>query len=265
MISKNLLKQLLELQTKKGRKLKDKFLIEGARLCQEALQSDWAVDQIYYSQSFKDSQFGKYVLQQAKERKIDTLLVQEKAINKIAETKTPQGVVALVSKKSFLLKPVLIKNPQVILGLENIKDPGNLGTIIRTADACGVEAVLLSSGSVEMYNSKVIRTTMGSIFHLKLVDKLNFLEVIPEFKKAGYQIAATLPQNGTRVDQVDFSGKICLLIGNEAFGLSGEMLRLADLKITLPIFGKAESLNAAVASGIILYQIALQKNKNSNL
>ena len=94
-----------------------------------------------------------------------------------------------------------------------------------------------------------------------MVDKLNFPEVIPELKNSGYQIAATSPQNGKRVDQVDFSGKICLLIGNEAFGLSEQMLKLADIKITLPIFGKAESLNAAVASGIILYQIALQKNK----
>ncbi len=261
MISKNLLKQLLELQTKKGRKLKDRFLIEGARLCQEALQSEWGVEQIYYSQSFKDSEAGRKILSQAQEKKSNLLLVQEKVIYKIAETQTPQGIVALVQKKNFSLKQILGKNPGVILGLENIKDPGNLGTIIRTADACGVDSILLSSGTVELYNSKVIRTTMGSIFHLKLVDKLNFSEVVSELKNSGYQIATTSPQNGKRVDQLDFSGKICLLIGNEAFGLSEEMLKLADLKITLPIFGKAESLNAAVAGGIILYQMALQKNK----
>lgn len=262
MISKNILKQLLELQTKKGRKLKDKFLIEGARLCQEAIQSDWTVEQIYYSQSFKESEWGKKILQQAKARKINTLLVQEKVIDKIAETMTPQGVVALVQKKNFSLKQLLSKNPGVILGLENIKDPGNLGTIIRTADACGVDTVLLSSGTVELYNSKVIRTTMGSIFHLNLINNLNFTEIIPELKNSGYQIAATLPQSGIRFDKIDFSDKICLLIGNEASGLSEQMRKLSDLKITLPIFGKAESLNAAVACGIILYQIALKKNEN---
>ena len=259
MISKNLLKQLLELQTKKGRKLKDKFLLEGARLCQEAIQSDWEVEQIFYSQSFQDSEAGKNILNLAKPKKIGMLLVQEKVITKIAETETPQGIVALVQKKRFSLKDVLAKSPDTILALDNIKDPGNLGTILRTADAAGVFAVLLSQGSVELYNSKVVRTTMGSIFHLNPVDNLSFAQVMPELKNLGYQIVATLPQGGKRIDWLDFSGKICLLIGNETLGLSEEMLKLADLKITLPIFGKAESLNAAVACGIILYQIALHK------
>jgi len=264
MISKNLLKQLLELQTKKGRKLKDKFLIEGARLCREAIESDWLVEQIFYSQSFLDLDLGNKILQQAKLRKINTLLVQEKVIKKIAETETPQGIVALVQKKNFSWKEVLAKSPNIILALDNIKDPGNLGTMLRTADAAGVEAVLLSQGSVELYNSKVVRTTMGSLFHLHPVNNLNFSQVIPELKNLGYRIVATSPQSGKRIDQLDFSGKICLLIGNEAFGLSEDILKLSDLKITLPILGKAESLNAAVACGIILYQIALQKNKESN-
>jgi len=265
MISQNFLKQLLELQTKKGRKLKDRFLIEGARLCQEAIQSDWKVEQIFYSQSFQNSDLSSKILQQAKLKKINSLLVQEKVINKIAETETPQGIVALVQKRDFSLRHVLTKNPPIILALENIKDPGNLGTILRTADAAGVGTVLLSQGSVELYNSKVVRTTMGSIFHLNLINNLGFSQIIPDLKNSGYRVAATSPQSGKRIDQLDFSGKICLLIGNEAFGLSPEISKLADFNITLPIFGKAESLNAAVACGIILYQIALQKNKNSNL
>jgi TrmH family RNA methyltransferase len=264
MISKNLLKELLELQTKKGRKLKDKFLLEGARLCQEAIESDWKVEQIFYSLSFQESEAGRKILNLARPKKISMLLVQEKAINKIAETETPQGIVALVQKRNFSLKDVLAKSPAIILALDNIKDPGNLGTMLRTADAAGVGTVLLSQGSVELYNSKVVRTTMGSIFHLNPVNNLNFSLVIPELKNLGYRIAATSPQSGRRIDHLDFSGKICLLIGNEAFGLSEEILKLSDLKITLPIFGKAESLNAAVACGIILYQIALQKNKEKN-
>lgn len=259
MISKNQLKQLLELQTKKGRKLKDKFLIEGARLCQEAIQSEWKVEQLYYSQSFADSENGRNILNLAKQKRINLVLLQEKEINKMAETETPQGIVALVHKKSFSLKDGLAKSPDIILALDNIKDPGNLGTILRTADAAGVGAVLLSQGTVELYNSKVVRTSMGSIFHLQLVDNLSFAQVMPELKNLGYQIVATLAQGGKRIDWSDFSDKTCLLIGNEAFGLSEENLKLADSKITLPIFGKAESLNAAVACGIILYQIVLHK------
>ncbi len=260
MLTKKILKELFELQTKKGRKLKEKFLIEGARLCQEAIESNWRIEQIYYSQSFSESENGQKILRKARQKKINLILVQEKVIRKIAETETPQGIMALVQKKGFSLKEVLAQNPQVILALENLKDPGNLGTIIRTADACGVNAVLLSQGTVELYNSKVVRTTMGSIFHLNFVSNLNFSEIIPELKSLGCKIVTTLPQAGQRADLVDFSGKICLLIGNEATGLSDEILELSDLKITLPIFGKAESLNAAVATGIILYQIALQKN-----
>ena len=144
MLSKNILKQLLALQTKKGRKLKEKFLVEGARLCQEALESEWRVEQIYCSADFKESENGKKLLAQAKPKKINPLLVQEKVIRKIAETQTPQGIVALVQKKNFSLKEVLVQNPSTILALENIQDPGNLGTIIRTADAGGVKAILLS-------------------------------------------------------------------------------------------------------------------------
>ena len=178
MLSKKILKELLELQTKKGRKLKEKFLIEGVRLCQEAIESDWRIEQLYYSQSFPESENGEKILLQAKQKKINFILVQEKVIKKLAETETPQGIVALVQKKNFSLKEVLAQNPTIILALENLKDPGNLGTIIRTADACGVQAVLSSPGAVELYNSKVLRTSMGSIFHLNFVNNLNFASLI---------------------------------------------------------------------------------------
>ena len=133
-------------------------------------------------------------------------------------------------------------------------DPGNVGTLIRTADAFGADAVILSDDTVELYNPKVVRSTMGSIFHLPIFDETDLEKTLPELKKRNFKILGTDVREGKSLDRVDFSGKICVLIGNEAEGLNKKLLPLLDDIVQIPIRGKAESLNAAVAGGIILYE-----------
>ena len=171
---------------------------------------------------------------------------------------------AVVKKKKFTLSKDILKNSSLLLGLDNIRDPGNLGTMIRTADAAGADGVLLSNGCVELFNLKVIRSTMGSVFHLPVIENLDFSEVIPDLKEDGFKIIVSEVHEGKDYTEVDYPEKTCIVIGNEASGISKEILNLADERIKIPIFGKAESLNASVAAGILLYEKVRNKKGTSS-
>ena len=165
----------------------------------------------------------------------------------------------MVEQRSFDLELFLDQKPAFTLALESLKDPGNLGTIIRTADALGVEGIFLSAQSVELYNPKVVRSSMGSLFHLPIFYPVPILELLHRLK-GDIKIVASLASGGANCKQVDFSDPICLLIGGEAFGLSKEVQALADSKVSIPDYGSAESLNVSVAAGILMYEIAQSKN-----
>ena len=258
MLTQARLKKLLSYQQKKGRRQSHLFLVEGTRLTQEALNSDWKVVELYYSQTLKDSEAGQRLLKLASEKKVTTLEVQEKAIRKMAETETPQGVVAVVEKKRFDLDRFLRQTPEFILALENIKDPGNLGTIIRTADALEVDGIFLSQDSVELYNPKVVRGTMGSLFHLPVFYPVQLKEFLSGLRPK-FQILASVASGGINCSELDYLEPICLLLGGETSGLSDQILALADQKVSVPQFGSAESLNVSVAAGILIYEIAKSK------
>lgn len=254
MLTQARLKELLSYQQKKGRRQGHLFLVEGTRLTQEALRSDWKTAELYYSQTLKDSEAGQRLLKLARERKVTALEVQEKSIRKMADTETPQGVVAVVEKKRFDLDQFLRQMPEFILALENIKDPGNLGPIIRTADALGVDGIFLSQDSVELYNPKAVRGTMGSLFHLPVFYPVQLKELLPALKPK-FRILASVASEGVNCSELDYSAPVCLLLGGEASGLSDQILALADRQISVPQFGSAESLNVSVAAGILIYEI----------
>jgi len=259
MLPKARLKKILSYQQKKSRKSDNSFVVEGTRLTEEALKSSWNVKELFYSHSFKDSAEGQMLLDLARRKRIEVTEVQEKVVRKMAETQTPQGVVAVVEQRSFDLELFLDQKPAFTLALESLKDPGNLGTIIRTADALGVEGIFLSAQSVELYNPKVVRSSMGSLFHLPIFYPVPILELLHRLK-GDIKIVASLASGGANCKQVDFSDPICLLIGGEAFGLSKEVQALADSKVSIPDYGSAESLNVSVAAGILMYEIAQSKN-----
>ncbi|MDP3025489.1 MAG: RNA methyltransferase [candidate division Zixibacteria bacterium] len=261
-LSKEKLKQISKLKTEKERNSKGRFLIEGVRLCQEALSSDWEVELILFSGEFSESSVGQRLIEEFSKRGIEVFGIKKKEIEKLTDTETPQGIVALVKKKKFTLSKDILKKSSLLLGLDNIRDPGNLGTMIRTADAAGTNGVLLSKGCVELYNPKVIRSTMGSIFHLPVVEGLDLKEVLPEMKVSGFKIFSSEVHQGKDYTKISYPEKICLLIGGESSGISKEVSNLADERIKVPIFGKAESLNASVAAGILLYEMVRNKKGN---
>jgi TrmH family RNA methyltransferase len=268
MLSKAKLKELGKLKTKKERAAQRKFLIEGLRLCEEAAASSWTVESAIFTQSFGEKAREKALLQRLHSLGVAPILVKSQDLARLSDTVTAQGIVCVVKTKQHSIDDLWTKDrlgaskSQVVLALDGISDPGNVGTLIRTADAFGVAAVLLSLDTVELYNPKVIRSTIGSVFHLPVFDEINLEETIPQMKKTGFRILGTHVTQGKSADQVRPSRKACLLIGSEAQGLSHRLIESSDEMIHIPSPGKAESLNVAVAGGILLYEVTRKQKHN---
>jgi TrmH family RNA methyltransferase len=182
---------------------------------------------------------------------------------KLSDTVSPQGIISVVKIKKFSLAEVWSKGLSIVLALDQIRDPGNVGTLIRTADAFGIDGVILSTDTVELHNPKVVRSTMGSIFHLPIFDELDLEKTIPKLKKRHLKIYGTDTREGKDFDQLNYSPRACLLIGSEAKGLSKRLSHLSDEIIRIPTAGNAESLNASVAGGILLYEMTKRKHRKS--
>jgi len=264
MFSKEKLKELLKLKTKKGREAQRRFLIEGVRLCEEIANSNWETESVLFTSSFQNSSTGKKLLQKFERRNTKIVSVKSEVIKKLSDTVTPQGIICVVKIREFSLDQLWSEDSNIILALDAIRDPGNVGTLIRTADAFGIGGVILSADTVELYNPKVVRSTMGSIFHLPIFDEIDLEKTIPQLKKRNFKIYGTDVKEGKDLDKLDYSTRICLLIGNEAEGLNKNLFELSDEIIRIPIFGRAESLNASVAGGILLYEITKRKRQKFN-
>jgi TrmH family RNA methyltransferase len=264
MLSKEKLKELTKLKTKKGRKTQKRFLVEGLRLCEEAANSDWETEFVLFTRSFQDSTAGRNLLRKFERRKTKSIPVKGEALKKISDTVTPQGIICVVKIKKFSWEQVWSKSSSTLLALDGIRDPGNVGTLIRTADAFGIDGVILSTNTVELYNPKVVRSTMGSIFHLPVLDQVDLETAIPRLKGKQFRICGTDSKKGQDLDQLCYSEKMCLLVGSEAEGLSKALSRLSDAIIRIPTSGKAESLNASVAGGILLYEVTKGKHRKFN-
>ncbi len=262
MFSKNRLKEILKLKTKKGRKKGGSFLIEGLRLGKELLNSSFEAELVLCTEKFSKSIEGEKLLGGFSKERVEIILVKNEVIKKLSDTITPQGIIAVVRMKKLSLNQNLLENKEFVLVIDSAKEPGNLGTLIRTADAAGADCVLLSEECVELYNPKVLRSTAGSVFHLPIFEEVNLEKALFILRKSGFTIFAAGVKEGRFYDQVDYTGKVCLIIGSEAEGISERILSLADEKVKIPIYGKAESLNAAVASGIILYKMVKNNAKD---
>ena len=261
-LSKAKLKYLRSLGQKKIRENEKRFLVEGFRLTSEALSSDFSVDLLTYTKDFVKSSGHAGLLKQARNREIEILEVSPRELEGFADTVTAQGVAALIQQREYSVDDVLKidRRRPLILALDSVSEPGNVGTTIRTADWFGVSGVLLGKGSVELYNPKVVRSTMGSIFHLPIVTDVKLVEVISRLRKEGFLVYATTVDGGQRYDEAPLGARGLILLGNEARGLSADLTRLADNRISIPRIGKAESLNVGVASGILLARFSLKQS-----
>ena len=167
----------------------------------------------------------------------------------------PQGILAVIKKSK---ENTLKYEEDIIVAIDDIQDPGNLGTILRTVDSIGLKQLVVSKGTADAYNPKVVRSTMGAIFRVKVIEVENLKETIETIRKNNYKLLVTSLQTDDSIYDIDYNKKI-IVIGNEANGVSKEIQNMADQKIKIPMLGKTESLNASVATGIILYEYVRQK------
>jgi RNA methyltransferase, TrmH family len=186
-------------------------------------------------------------------------LVSEKVFKGISLEQSPQGLMALVKMQENTLEHILKESKTLIIAVENLQDPGNLGTILRTADSAGADMVLISKGSVDIYNPKVVKATMGSIYRLPIITQLELVDALEQLKGKGFQVVIG-DLKGTQFHyQADYTQSTCFVMGNEGQGITPECAACATHLIKIPMLGQAESLNVGVATGILLYEAVRQR------
>lgn len=248
------------LQTKKGRDRSGTFLVEGAHIVAEALKSGALAECVLFvpgspaARELESLGFGHGNVTGGAR----WIVVSEAVMDKVCEAQTPQGVAAVVKTPDHDLESLLASEQGLFVAVDAVQDPGNLGTIVRSADAVGATAVLLGKGTVDVYNPKTVRSTMGSLFHVPVVP-CDLTEALPVARSRGVKVAATSLGAAKTCFQADFTGSTCFLVGNEGAGVSPALLAIADETIIIPIPGRAESLNVAMATTVLLYETVRQR------
>lgn len=253
-LTKRELKELRELTHKKHRDETQKFLVEGIRLVGEAVNSDFKVLEVLYTPDLLDTTTGRSTIQLLKKKTLQVHQVTAREMELISETVTFQGVVAVVKQKHFSLDSLLEKanGQSVLVAFDGVSDPGNAGSMIRSCDWFGVDGILMGLNSVEVYNPKVVRATMGGLFHLPIVEGVDLLLTLSTAKAAGYKVYVTDVGGEVHFDRVKYDSKSILVFGNEAWGVTDQVKQLADVRLAIRRYGAAESLNVGVACGVIL-------------
>ncbi len=246
-ITKAQLRWVKSLVKKSARVESGRFFAEGARSLRVLADNQRWIENVYLTDDFASSN-GELTAKFAPEV-LET--VSEEEIERMADANTPQGVIAICKLPSEQSR--IIGTPAIFL--EQVSDPGNLGTIIRTVDASGAGTVLIGSGSVDAFSPKVVRSSAGSIFNVEIIQNVSSIEAMGELRNLGYQVFAA-DMEGVSVHDAELESKHAWVFGNEAHGLSEETLAAVDQRFAIPIFGKAESLNLSVAAGVVLYHSA---------
>lgn len=232
-------KEWKKLHKRKYRNQTGQFLVEGFHLVEEALKSDWEVLEIIIREGTDFANPGDLPVTE----------VNDAVFAAIAETETPQGIAAIVIQKERTFQP-----GSLTLMLDGVQDPGNVGTLIRTADAAGFDQVILGKGSVDVYNDKVIRATQGSLFHVPVFTG-ELSDFVQPLKERGVEIWASALQEAEPFQSVKTPEAAALIVGNEGKGIDPDLLQQADQKVYIPIYGQAESLNVSIAGAVLMYHL----------
>jgi len=249
------IKSIRKLKDKKYREIENKYIVEGIKLIKEAIEENAKIDTVVVCEDCleNDTIEQKLLYEIAK---YNCVYVSEKVFSAVTEVTNPQGILAVVNKENR--EEDINYEEDVIVVLDGIQDPGNLGTILRTVDSVGLTQIVVSNKTADAYNPKVVRSTMGAIYRVKVIESNDLVKTLKEMKKHKYKVLATSLETEKSLYDIDFSKKV-IVIGNEANGVSKEILEIADEKIKIPMLGKTESLNASVATGVILYEYVRKK------
>ena len=249
--SKNneIIKNIKKLKEKKYRL--DSYIVEGIKMVKEAINENQEIALIAIREDFK-------IDFDTKNTKIVT--ISNKIFNDISDVKTPQGILAVIKKNQ---NNKIETNSNYILALDSLQDPGNMGTIIRTADSANIDQIIINKTTVDPYSPKVIRSTMGAIYRTNIIEVEDLKATLKEMKSKEFQIITTDLKATQSIYDINYNNKTVVVIGNEANGVSQEILQTADKKVIIPMLGKTESLNASIAASIMIYEYVRQKIQKS--
>lgn len=250
-----LIKHIRKLKDKKERDISNEYVIEGIKLLQEAIQENVNIKQIIICDDCeKTESIPKDLMYEI--AKYDCIYVTRKIFKYISEVQEPQGILAVIEKNNS--NGEIDYTQDIVVALDDVQDPGNLGTILRTVDSIGLTQILVSKGTADCYNPKVVRSTMGAIFRIKIIECEDLEKSLKEIKKHKFKVVVTSLQTENSIYDISYNKKI-IVIGNEAKGVEPNIQTMADEKVKIPMLGKTESLNASVAAGIVLYEYVRQK------
>lgn len=243
------------------------FVVEGIRMYEEIPKEDLVttyVSENYYNEVIKAGKLSKEAKNNLNVR--DYYIVADSVFKNMSDTVTPQGILAIAKQKEYTLEEMLAMDAKeksdkgrAFIILESIQDPGNLGTIIRTAEGAGVSGIIMNKETVDIYNSKVIRSTMGSVYRVPFMVTENLPETINELKKNNVTVFAAHLKGDEYYAKDLYKGSVAFLIGNEGNGLSDDIAKMADKYVKIPMDGMVESLNASVAAAILMYEAKRQR------
>lgn len=248
-------KHVKKLKDKKYRDANNEYVIEGIKLVKEAIGENANIKQIIICEDCEDSGvIPKDLMYEI--AKYECVYVTKNVFSILTEVVNPQGIIAIVDKN--IGEKEINYSEEIIVALDDIQDPGNLGTILRTVDSVGLTQILVSKGTADCFNPKVVRSTMGAIFRVKIIECEDLKQTLKETKKHKFEIVVTSLQTDESLYDINYNKKV-IVIGNEANGVKKEIQDMADKKVKIPMIGKTESLNASIATGIILYEYVRQK------
>ncbi len=250
-VSNAKVKYVINLQKKsKFRELENTFVVEGIKMFLETPRK--LLKNVYVTEAF---------LEKNKEHFADISYetVTDRVFEQMSDTKTPQGVLALVTMKQYHIEDIKnIKNPYLMI-VEDLQDPGNLGTIVRTAEGAGINGIIMSKNTVDIYNPKTIRSTMGSIYRLPLYKSEDIFATVNKIKDMGITVYAAHLKGEKSYSKYDYTLPTAFVVGNESKGISDELSDICDNLIKIPMKGQVESLNAAIAAAVLMYEGAKQR------
>ena len=254
-VSNGRVKKVVALNQKaKERRQEKLYIVEGIKMFLEAPVEE--IVEVYVADSFCSAECDE------KLKQLNYEVVSAEVFRKMSDTMTPQGILCVLRMKEYTVEQLLQKDKPLIMILEDLQDPGNLGTIMRTGEGAGIDGVILSRESADIYNPKTIRSTMGSIYRVPFVYVSSIKDTVTELKRRGVNVYAAHLSGKKWYDETDYTCGSAFMIGNEGNGLKAETAELADTYIKIPMEGKVESLNAAMASGILMYEASRQRRKN---
>ena len=254
-----IIKNIRKLKEKKYRDLENAYLIEGIKIVKEAIAENAKIKQIIMCEDFADNvELDKDTLYEL--AKHNLIYVTRNIMDSLSDVKTPQGIIGVVEKNKIeeIIETKVDYKQDIIIALDGVQDPGNLGTIIRTADSANLNQIIISKTSADPYNPKVVRSTMGAIFRVNIIETENIVEELQKTKANGFKVMVTSLDSSKSIYKTEFNKKV-IVIGNEANGVTKEVQNIADEKVKIPMLGKTESLNASVAASIMIYEYVRRK------